>query len=70
MVTSNVAVLKGCPKFTKLIESSVYDTNLAHYISMVLEELKWAVKEKQCFNVDVGKVKIDIPMHEIHQQIK
>ena len=55
--TVKKSVLKGDPKITKLIVSSVYDNKPVHYISMVSEELKWFVKYKECFNVDMGKVK-------------
>ena len=40
-------VLKRDPKLTKLIGLSVYDTEPVHYISMVSEELKRVVKEKE-----------------------
>ena len=55
--TAKSEVLKGYPKLTKLIEDSMYDTNLVHYISMVSEELNWVVKEKECFDVETGEVK-------------
>ena len=54
--TENAAVLKGDTKTTKLIEDSVYETKPVHYISVVSEDLKWVVKEKECFNVETGKV--------------
>ena len=69
--TAKEAVLGGDPKFTNLIEASMYDTNPVHYYGMVSEELKRVVKEKENFNVDTGKVlKIDIPTHEPHRQIQ
>ena len=68
--TAKEAVLKGDPKLTKIIEASVYETNTFHYISMVSEELKWVTKEKECFNVETGKVKNEIPAHELNQQIQ
>ena len=54
--SSKLAVLKGGPKFTKLIEASMYDTKPVNYTSMVSEELKWFVKEKDFFDVEMGKV--------------
>ena len=45
--TAKVEFIRGDPKLTKLIESSVYYTNPVHYITMVSEELNWAVKEKE-----------------------
>ena len=53
---SNEAVTEGGPKCTNLIEASMYDTTPVHYISIVSEELKWVVKEKECFNFETGKV--------------
>ena len=53
--TSKEAVTEGDPKPNNLIEASMYDTNPVHYISMVQEELKWVVKEKKCFNVEMSK---------------
>ena len=55
--TSKEEVTEGYPKRTNLIEASMYDTTPVHYITMVSEELKWVVKEKECFNVDTGKVR-------------
>ena len=49
--------MEGCPKLTNLIEAKMYDTTPVHYISMVSEEFKWVVKEKECFNIETGKVK-------------
>ena len=49
--------MEGDPKRTNIIEASMYDTMPVHYISMVSEELTWVVKEKQCFNVEMVKVK-------------
>ena len=43
-------------KRTNLIEYTIYDTKPVQYISMVSEELKWVVKNKECFNVDTGKI--------------
>ena len=57
MVTSKEGVMEGDPKFTNLIEARVYDTNPVHYTGMVSEELKWFIKEKECFNFEMGKVK-------------
>ena len=45
-VTEKAAVLKGDPNFTKLIETSAYDTKPVHCSSMVSEELNWVVNEK------------------------
>ena len=45
--TEKESVLKGYPKLTKIIEASVYDTKTVYYISMVSEDLKWVVKEKE-----------------------
>ena len=52
----NKAVLEEDPKYTNLIEDSMYDTNPIKYISMVSEELKWIVKDKECFDFETGKV--------------
>ena len=60
--------MEGDQKFTKLIEAIIHDTTPVHYISMVSEELKWVVREKYCFNVDTINVKIEIPMHKLHQK--
>ena len=49
--------MEGYPKRTNIIEDIIYDTKHVHYISMVSEELKWVVKQKECFNVETGKVK-------------
>ena len=54
--TSKKSVKEGDPKCTNLIEASMYDTPPVHYIRMVSEELKLVVKEKECFNVETGKV--------------
>ena len=56
-VTSKEAVTEGYPKRTNLIEAIMYGATPVHYIGMVSEQLKWAVKEKECFNVETGKVK-------------
>ena len=56
MGTSKEAVMEGYPKCTNLIDASMYDTMPVHCISMVSEEFKWVIKEKQCFNVEMGKV--------------
>ena len=55
--TSKEAFMEGDPKCNNFIEASMYDTTHVHYTSMVLEQLKWVVKEKDCFNADTGKVK-------------
>ena len=55
--TEKEPVLEGDQKCINLIEASTYYTKPVHYISMVSEDLKWDVKEKDCFNVDMGKVK-------------
>ena len=55
--TSKEAVTEGYPKCTNLIEASIYDTTPIHYISMVSEDLKWILKQKECFNVYMDKVK-------------
>ena len=55
--TSKAAVLKGDPKINKPIEAIIYDTKPVKYTSMVSEELKRVVKDRECFNVDMGKVK-------------
>ena len=43
------------PKLSHYISSSAYDTKIVHCLSMVSEYLKWVVKDKDCFNVDMGK---------------
>ena len=53
---SEESVTDGDPKHTNLIEAIMYDTMLVHYTRMVSEELKWVVQEKECFNVETGKV--------------
>ena len=53
---SKEAVTEGDPKCINLIEASMYYTTPVHYIIMVSEYLKWVVKEKECFNVETGKV--------------
>ena len=68
--TAKEAVLEGDQRFTELIAASMYDTKPSHYTSMVSEEFKWVVKEKECFNVETGKVKNEIPAHELNQQIQ
>ena len=57
-VTSTAAVMEGDPKFPNLIVSSVYDTKPVHYISIVSEQLKWDVKEKECLNIETGQFEI------------
>ena len=47
MGIENEAVLEGYLKFTNLSEAIIYDTNHVHYISMISEELKWVVKNKE-----------------------
>ena len=54
--TSKESAMEGYPKHTNLIEASMYDTTHVHHISMVSEELKWVVKEKEFFNVETCKV--------------
>ena len=54
--TSKKAVTEGYLKRTSFIEVSMYDITHVHYISMDSEELKWVVKEKYCFNIEMGKV--------------
>ena len=56
MGTSKEEVTEGGPKCTNLTEAIMYDTTPVHYTSMVSVELKWIVKEKECFNVELGKV--------------
>ena len=55
--TSNESVMEGYPKLINLIEDIKYDTTPVHNINMVSEYLNWVVKEKECFNVETGKVK-------------
>ena len=62
--------MEGGKKLTKIIGVSVYYTKPFHYKSIVLEELKWDVQEKQLFNVDMGKVNIYTQTHELYQQIQ
>ena len=62
--------MEGDSICTKLVEAIMYDTTPIHYISMVSEQLELVVKGKQCFNADTGKVKINIPTHELHQKEK
>ena len=54
--TEKEAALEGDPKCNNLIEAIVYDTKPVHFISMVSEYSRQSVKEKQCFNVETGKV--------------
>ena len=54
--TSNEAVLEGDPKYTNLIKAIMHGKNPVKYTSMVSEELKWFIKEKECFNVETVKV--------------
>ena len=61
--TSKAEVLKGDPKRTKLVESSVYDTTPVHYTSMVSEDFKWVLKENDSSNVDTVKVEFLIFLH-------
>ena len=51
-VTSKEEVMQGDLEYTNLIEDSIYDTTPVHYISMVSEELKQVINEKQYFNVE------------------
>ena len=53
-VTENKLVLKGYPKLNKLIEASVYENKPVNYTSIVSDELKWAVKEKEWFKCWYG----------------
>ena len=46
----------GDPKCPNHIEASVYDIKPVHYTSMVSEELKWVVKDKERFNVETVQV--------------
>eukprot|EP00957_Ditylum_brightwellii_P118077 9005108-Ditylum_brightwellii.AAC.1 len=50
-----VVVLEGDPKCPQLVACSVYGTKPVHFLSMVCEELKWMVMEKQVINVDSRK---------------
>eukprot|EP00957_Ditylum_brightwellii_P084676 6438645-Ditylum_brightwellii.AAC.1 len=43
--TVNAAVHEGDPRYPCLIASSVYDTKPVHYLSMIMYELKWVVKQ-------------------------
>ena len=56
MWTSKVEVMEGGIKFSNLIESSVYNTNPFHYISMVSKELKWVINNRDRFNVHTCNV--------------
>ena len=55
--TKKKSVMKGNLKLTRPIRASVYENKPVHYIFMFSEELKWVVNDKECFNVDTGKVK-------------
>jgi len=48
--------LKGDPTCPDLVASSVYDTKLVHFLSMVCKALTWIVKDRKVYNVDKGRV--------------
>jgi hypothetical protein len=50
--TVKTAVLLGDLACPALLATSVYDTKPVHFLSMVSENIKWMVKERQVFNVD------------------
>ena len=54
--TVKAEVLEGDPNCPNMVALSIYDAKLVHYLSMVLDELKWTEMEKQVFNVDSGEV--------------
>ena len=58
--TTKAEILKGNPKCPDLIATSVYDTKPVHYLSILNEELKWVVCEKDVYNVDTGA---NAPLH-------
>ena len=64
--TEKSEVLERNTKCTNIIEASVYSTKNVQWIIMFSEELKWVIKEKDCLNVEIGKVKKEIPTHELH----
>ena len=48
----------------------MYNNKPFRYIIMVIEELKWFIEEKEWLNDDTGKVKNEIHMQDLHQQIQ
>ena len=52
--TTKAEILKGDPKCSDLIATSVYNTKTVNYLSMSSEELKWVVCEKDVYNVYTG----------------
>ena len=54
--TSKETVTEVDPKCTNLNEASIYYATSEKYISMVSEELKWVIKEKDCFKVETCNV--------------
>ena len=54
--TVKAAMLRGDKDWPSLVASSVYDTKPVHFLIMVGQQLKWIVKEKPVFNVEMGRV--------------
>ena len=48
--TVKAAKLEGDPDCPCLLATSVYDSKPVHYLSMISEEVKWVVKERDVFN--------------------
>ena len=52
------AKLEGDPDRPCLIASSVYDTKSVHYLSMIMDTIKWIVKERPVYNIDTKQVEL------------
>ena len=47
--------MQGYHKFLDLVVSIVYYTKNVYYLIMVSSDLMWVFKEKDVFNVDMGR---------------
>ena len=54
--TVKAAKLEGDPGCPSLLATSVYDSKPVHYLSMISEQVKWVVKEKEVFNKATRKM--------------
>jgi len=53
--TVKVAILKGDAACPNVVAASVYDTKPVHFLSTIAENIAWAMKEKQVYNVDTER---------------
>ena len=52
-----MAVIRGDKECPDLVDSSIYDTNPVHFLSMVCTKIKWLEKIRKVYNVDTIMIK-------------